>query len=255
MDGDFLRGIVLNPNRLPSWGAGLGRHFSPIFFALLMAFSFSLTSCVSKKVWIDPGLRTAEKEGPQMRMRRLVVLPARYEARGMFQDKQALQSRMVRTLASETHQNLAIEKGYEVIPLDLYLDMSRAKLDLSPEELEKRVLTLSDWAKASPDGADPPEGVVHSVARIGKPFDADGILVVQGYSDPADKSLILTVLTASLTWPLILLNNDWGLRADLYEVSSGRIIWRSSMSSKEQLTVRQLLQGFYTENFDTPQRE
>lgn len=44
-------------------------------------------------------------------------------------------------------------------------------------------------------------------------------------------------LTALLTWPLLLANNDFEVRADIYEVSTGKIVWRALWKDIDNMWV------------------
>jgi hypothetical protein len=100
-------------------------------------------------------------------------------------------------------------KGYEVIPLQIYEGMYDEKFGLSAQEVQAGSADLSSWAKSSGEGERSPEAIRVLVSRIGRPLNADALLVIQGTTYSA------TVMGKSL------------LRADLYEVSTGNIVWRS----------------------------
>lgn len=207
--------------------------------ALVATIVFLFSAC-SAHVWEDPGTITPVSyqrlegriERSVGKLRRLLLVPARYrEGKQWFADAPGSstvdkEDAVSRELTSAALRVLSEYKGYEVIPLHLYEDMSPERLGVSAEELEKQIEALAEWARSSGDGQASPEQVARIVSSIGRPFNADGILIIQGSRRYANFTTLLTILTASLTWPLIFLEGKEELRADVYEVSTGKIVWR-----------------------------
>jgi hypothetical protein len=135
-----------------------------------------------------------------------------------------------KALLSETMSLLNDWKGYEAVPIDLYEDVLREKLNLSHEQIQKHMDVLADWAKEPTNGEDPPEEIADLVSRIGLALNVDGLLFIQGFNKPPNYTMALTILTASLAWPLLSLEADNELRAGIYEVSSGNIVWSRKVS-------------------------
>ena len=162
------------------------------------------SACVSTSVWQASGeftplsYRRADEGFARSvgKLRRLVLLPVRLE--------QARQE-VVEGWSSRALRILSDQKGYEVIPLDLYEDIIATRLDVSVEETRRNADRLTRWASESADGAPPPEDVVGVVSRLGRGLKADAVVVIHG-------------LTSMLG-------------ADLFEVATGRIVWRRRMST------------------------
>jgi hypothetical protein len=171
------------------------------------------------------------------KLRRLVIAPVGYRVIGgsfvaLFGGT-IKEKYFKKTLLSETMSLLNDWKGYEAVPMDPYLeDVLREKLNLSDEQIQKHMDELAEWAKESTKGEDPPEEIADLVSRIGLALNVDGLLFIQGFIKPPIYTMTLTILTASLAWPLLSLEADNELRADIYEVSSGKIAWSRKVSIK-----------------------
>lgn len=172
------------------------------------------------------------------RLRRLVILPLRYERNhAIFESSltEGQKRKIARAVLVKTTEHLANLKGYEVITLEMYEDIYPEKLGLTPETVAKDVAALTDWARSSADGQPPPPEASAMAAAIGQPLHSDGLLIIQGHSRFCNSGYIATVLTASLAFPVLLACNDYEIRADLFEVATGRIVWRSMISSFDDL--------------------
>lgn len=221
---------------------------TPIHFSIALLL-FALPACSSLLSQQSPETTLERSVG---KLRRLVVLPIKYEAIvGSFNKSIAFFSNhtpdeyervIKKALLSETITLLNDWKGYEVISLDVYDSIVQEKLRISSEKLQKNLLTLADWAKKSSIKAEPPEEIANLVTEIGQVLNVDGLVIIQGFEKPANLTGALTILTASLAWPLIFLEADNELRADIYEVSSGRIVWSQATEIYE--TIGNLDYGF-----------
>ncbi len=211
-------------------------HFSIAF--LLFAMSACSTIKVSQDsteiTAITDNRANASVERSVGKLRRLVIAPVGYKViEGSFI---ALfggtmnENNFKKALLSETMSLLNDWKGYEAVPIDLYEDVLREKLNLSDEQIQKYMDVLADWAKEPTYGEDPPEEIADIVSRIGLALNVDGLLFIQGFNKPPNYTMALTILTASLAWPLLSLEADNELRADIYEVSSGKIVWSRKVS-------------------------
>ncbi len=206
----------------------------------LMILLLSFFSACAPKVWqtssnVSPSsyavLQTPAIERSVGKLRRLVLLPVKHEMKQILSKREPEQKNykvFTGAIASSVRELLVNTKGYDVVPMDLYEDMLPEKLYLSREQVQTRTALLLKWAASSADGEDPPRDVSNAVSALGRPLNADGLLIIQGYSKDNTAMAVLTILTASLTWPLLLASNDFAVRADIYEVSTGKIVWRAS---------------------------
>ena len=89
--------------------------------------------------------------------------------------------------------------------------------------------------------------------RIGQHFNADGLLLVSGLRvTDRDWRFMLTLLTASLAWPTLMAQEKVEATADLFEVSSGRIVWRSHISkSAAEPTPHGIVIGLLLKDLET----
>ena len=128
---------------------------------------------------------------------------------------------------------LANTKGYELAELQPVSGAMRdGKL---AENLRIQDRTLLSWAAESADGASPPDEVTAAASTLGNLANVDGILLLQGWGETlSDEAYLAVLATAGLAWPLIFAETKVELSADLYEVSSGKIVWRSRATSTNQ---------------------
>lgn len=190
---------------------------------------------------ITPISYQAAEEGVKRtvgKLRRLVILPVRYERnRVIFEGNptEGQKKGTARTVLLKVKEHLVDWKGYEVVLLEMYEDIYPEKLGLTPDAVAKDIAALTDWARSAADGQPPPPEISAMAAEIGRPLNCDGVLVIQGHSRFCNAGYIATLLTASLAWPVWWACNDYEIRADLFEVATGRIVWRSMVSQFDDL--------------------
>lgn len=143
------------------------------------------------------------------KLRQLVLLPIRFERVDEDGAPGSVSAWDVEKWASLTFQILSEEKGYEILPMEFYQDILATALRVSVDAVRRYPDSLERWARDSPDGALPPEEVVTIVTRLGRVLHADGVILIQ-------------VLKRET-------------RADIYEVATGRIVWRSRLSGSAPL--------------------
>jgi hypothetical protein len=110
---------------------------------------------------------------------------------------------------------LADVKGYEIIPIELYADLSREKFGISAEQLDEALDRIRKWVRSAPEGQRPPPEVAEVVSRIGHGLGADGLLVVQ------------TELGRRI--------EAW---VDIVEVATGQVAWRLRFEGPAQSMPR-----------------
>lgn len=208
---------------------------------VLVAALVALSSACSHRVWEDRmGVSPISYKVPQGQdvrsvgsLRRLVIAPIRFqEGKNIWHwsgSRTTQEAIIQRSLLGQATNHLSRDKGYDAIPLEVYEDMYPQVLGLSPEGMLQYMDLLAEWALESSDGEAPTAEIVNIVTKIGRPLNMDGLVIIQGATRHPNITSILAVLTASLSWPLIFLEGKVELQADMYEVASGRIVWRSKV--------------------------
>jgi hypothetical protein len=156
------------------------------------------------------------------KLRRLAVLPVKMDVTlplfgGAFSEPRTrdAEARLAATWAGRTTAFLSGTKGYEIVPLEA-LGAGEAALS-----------ALADWAPDAEEDATAPPDTAAAVASLARRLGVDGFVAVRGLQRAPNASLVLTILTASLTWPLIALENREAYRAAVVEAATGRVVWRA----------------------------
>jgi hypothetical protein len=158
------------------------------------------------------------------KLRRLALLPVKVDVTlplfgGAFSEKRtrAAEEQLAQGWRWGSELFLTGAKGYEVVRVE-DLGEELAVLD-----------ALAVWAAAAEaDQMAPPE-TARAAAAAGQRLSVDGFLIIRGLERAPNVTTILTILTASLTWPLILLENRQEYRAVIVEAATGRIVWRANV--------------------------
>ena len=163
-------------------------------------------------------------------LRRLLVLPPQYIYlhNGKRQpEKEAGSSTLMLVGATAFLRDW---KGYEIITASEIQKPGGNGLPRAQSQPDPALKPLYEWAMSSEVDSSPPAEVKDLVADLCRRFGADGVLVLQGFQKPPSTwNVATTMLTASLTWPLLLLEMKGGLQAHIYEGTGGGIVWRSSL--------------------------
>jgi hypothetical protein len=222
------------------------------FCVFVLLFS---AGCSSSYVWeetreITPITYSAWKEPVDRNVGRLIrvgLLPITFDFElqstlfAGVSDRQAIENRFIEGLSVWTKNILEERKGYEVVALDTMIEtLSRApdvnEPDVHETAIARHMDVLAAWAKDSADGAEPRDRVISSVTALGGLLESDALLLISGWGrTQSDELIALVVLTASLAWPLLLAEEKVSLQADIYEVATGRIVWRSRVFDKEPI--------------------
>ncbi len=206
----------------------------------LGAMVLVLCSACSSRVWQYRGDITPTSyqridgriERSVGKLRRLAVAPIRFQNVLDIWEGWPTEPRKVEQQAEVTGRVMSATlswlsaRGYEAAPLDLHEVLYLEKLGLTPERVTEQLDTLVAWMRSSDDGAQPPESTAEIVRRLGRPLNVDGIVVVEGIRRPPNITATLAVLTASLSWPLVFFEGKVEMRADIYEVATGKVVWR-----------------------------
>jgi hypothetical protein len=196
-----------------------------------------LSGCSQQTVWQDPRQLTPmsediSKEGIKRSvgsLRRLAVAPVKYRYFRGAERIPELEDQTERNLLSEALK-LVGSKGYTVTPLYIYDDLILQKFNISQKKFREYLDLLTDWAKNSSDGQEPTAEVMNAVAKISDPLNVDGLLVAQGSTTEPSRSTVLgsMILAGPFFFylPPLFFRTHTELRTDIYEVSTGRIVWR-----------------------------
>lgn len=170
------------------------------------------------------------------RLRRLAIAPIQYEFSNGGERQTETENSTRRELLFVTRKILGDEKGYEVVPLQIYEDIILQKFNISEEQFKEHLDLLTTWAKSSGNGEQPPERVTIAVSKIGRPLNVDGLVIIHGsMSLPTAKCIGSSILVTGPFFPLGSLyfcQMESRMRADIYEVSTGRIVWRRELRDR-----------------------
>jgi len=126
------------------------------------------------------------------------------------------QERRFCEVTSEIARRFLVDwRGYEVVIPD--------------KHQSDQAVCLFTWALTSENDAAPPEEIRRTIADLRDRYDADGIILIQGHLKVlSDTGFLIILGTAGLAWPVVLpADSGAGLRVDLFEARSTRIVWRS----------------------------
>jgi hypothetical protein len=177
------------------------------------------------------------------RLRRLAIAPIQYEFSKGGERQTETENATRRELLSVTRKILSEEKEYELIPLQIqiYEDIIVQKFSLSEEQFKEHLDFLTAWATTSGDGEQPPERVATAASKLGHPLNVDGLLILRGSMSLPDpiKCVGNSLLVTGPFFPLGRLyfcQMETHIRADIYEVSTGRIVWRRELRDNRALS-------------------
>jgi hypothetical protein len=163
-------------------------------------------------------------------LRRLLVLPPQYTYIHNWKRRPEMEASQSTLMREGATGFLRDWKGYEIIPYPEIQDTGGKEAPPAQSQPDPGLKTFYEWAENSEVDAPPPAEVKNLVSDLSRRFGADGVLVLQGFQRPPSTwTAVSTILTASLTWPLLFIEMKGKLRANIYEASSGRIVWRSRM--------------------------
>ena len=190
------------------------------------------------------------------RLRRLAIAPIQYEFSNGGERQMETENSTRRELLSAMRKILSDEKGYEVVPLQIYEDIIAQKFHLSEKQFKEQLDLLTEWTKGSGDGEQPPERVATAASKLGHPLNADGLVILQGSMSLPNhaKCIGSSILATGPLFPLGTLyfcQMESRLRADIYEVSTGRIVWRRELRDSRSLNAGGIIQIF--RNVGAPQ--
>jgi hypothetical protein len=164
-------------------------------------------------------------------LRRLLVVPPQFTLINFWNRKPEMDASLSTAMREGATGFLRDWKGYEIIPYRQIQDKGGQEAPPAQSQPDPGLKTIYQWAENSEVDAPPPAEVKNSVLDLSRRYGADGVLVLQGFVRPPHSWIVAsTILTASLTWPLLFIDQKSELKAHIYEASSGRIVWRSRVN-------------------------
>jgi hypothetical protein len=159
-------------------------------------------------------------------LRRLVILPPHcvYIHNGKRQpDQEAQYCADIMTKASSFLRDW---KGYDIILYPGNRTPGRIASSQVLEQADPALPSLFNWLENYDRHATVPPEVKTFMADLQRRFGADGVLVFRGFRRPSSTwNKAAAVLTASLTWPLLFLEEKDELQIYLFESSTGDLVW------------------------------
>ena len=195
---------------------------SAAFITGVALFALSVTGCgpqasqmrepfepLSYRVTSDPLRRNVG------RLRRLVVLPIGVRILDGNGQPDAAEAPLRNGVARVVVPFLRDRRGYEISEAH---DPAAAK-------------TVIGWLKSKTPpkvGTQAPENVAAAIRALCSATNSDGIIVIYGsIKPPSWVSFALTIATAAVAWPVLLVDSHYWLRADIAEAARGKIVWSS----------------------------
>ncbi|MFC1896221.1 hypothetical protein ACFL0Q_06120 [Thermodesulfobacteriota bacterium] len=130
-----------------------------------------------------------------------------------------------RELTEKATNYLSHWKGYEAVNLNTDSQSPNERL-LAKHDIDRYFMELSDWSEKPENYEVPSDHIFNIVSELGRPYKADGVLIISGTRKlPSNAKVMSVVLSASLLWPILLVDTGDSFEGSIYEVPSGRIIW------------------------------
>jgi hypothetical protein len=163
-------------------------------------------------------------------LRRLLVLPPQYTVIHILNRKPEIDASLSTAMREGATSFLRDWKGYEIIQYRQPQDKGGQWAPPAQSQPDPGLKTIYEWAENAEVDAPPPAEVKNLISDLSRRFGTDGVLVLQGFHKAASPLLVASaILTVGLAMPLALMDAKWELKADIFEASSGRIIWRSRL--------------------------
>lgn len=153
------------------------------------------------------------------KLRKLALVPINYQYVMNGEHDRIKEKNYSASLHSYTLEYLTDEKGYVLFDAaDLDADKTRQ---------------LMAWVGREQLGARAPNDLMEIIREIGSKYLCDGVLLVNSYQSPRSSWVVwLTILSASLTWPLLFIENQWDSNAYIIETHSGVYVWHANAWDK-----------------------
>jgi hypothetical protein len=164
-------------------------------------------------------------------LRRLLVLPAQYTVIHIWNRTPEIDAPKSTLMLEGATVFLRDWKGYEIIQYPETQNKGGTEAPPAQSQPDPGLKLLYEWTENSEVDSPPPAEVKNLVSDLSRRFGADGVLVLQGFHKAANPLLITSaILTVGLAMPIALMDAKWYEKANIYEASSGRIVWRCRLN-------------------------
>ena len=229
---------------------------------IIISSCFFFTTCAPKNVWQSKSILTPKsyKSYPKRSkysiglLRRLLILPVRFQTligdKPYFEhesmwgkppaiwyssDEQASQHFLKKAL-----DYLSNWKGYEVINLTNN-QFDTKHTTIAYQDIEKYTLDLNVWTEKLENYDNPSENIVRIISNLSTISNVDGVIVVSGVNKVnSDAKANAVILSASLLWPILLYDVGMSFNAHIFEVNTGKVVWKSTGASSIPLLFKKL---------------
>jgi len=228
---------------------------------IIISLCFLLTTCASKDVWQSKSSLTPKSYKSYSKsskhsiglLRRLLILPVRFQTligdKSYFEYKSILDKPKLwyssdeqasQHFLKETVDYLSNWKGYEVINLtNNQVDTKRATITY--QDIENYTTDLNVWTERPENYDNPSENIVRIILNLSNISNVDGVIVISGVNKfNSDAKATAVVLSASLLWPILLYDFGMSFNAHIFEVNTGKIVWKSTGASSIPLLFKKL---------------
>ena len=228
---------------------------------IIISSCFLFTTCASKDVWQSKSSLTPKSYKSYSKsskhsiglLRRLLILPVRFQAligdKSYFEYKSILDKPKLwyssdeqasQHFLKEAEDYLSNWKGYEVINLtNNQVDKKRATITY--QDIENYTTDLNVWTERPENYNNPSENIVRIILNLSNISNVDGVIVISGVNKfNSDAKATAVVLSASLLWPILLYDFGMSFNAHVFEVNTGKIVWKSSGASSIPLLFKKL---------------
>lgn len=140
----------------------------------------------------------------------------------------------------ETVDYLSNWKGYEVINLTNN-QVDKIHATITYQNIENYTTDLNVWTENPENYDNPSENIVRIISNLSTISNVDGVIVISGVNKfNSDAKATAVVLSASLLWPILLYDVGMSFNAHIFEVNTGKVVWKSSGASSIPLLFKKL---------------
>ena len=174
-------------------------------------------------------------------LRRLVILPPHYVYMHNGKRQPEKEAPYRARIMTEASAFLRDWKGYDVIPYPENQTPGRIEIPQVMGQADPALPSLFNWLEHYNLNATVPPEVKTLIADLHRRFGADGVLVFRGFRRPFSTWNFATcLLTASLTWPLLFLEEKDELQIYLFESATGDVVWSCRGNSDVERSLASL---------------
>jgi hypothetical protein len=209
-------------------------------------------ACASNNVWqttsnLTPKSYKTYSGGTEHHvgiLRRLLILPVQFKT--LIGGKPYFENKPLWTPpelgyssdehASQRYFDIAVKhlsnwKGYEVVNLESSLNDTDHPL-ITSQQIKNYTSDLHSWAYKTGNYENPSENIIEVISKLGNISNADGVLIISGVNKlNSDLKTSAIILSASLLWPILFYDYGFFFKATIFEVNTGKVIWKSTGAS------------------------